>query len=198
LDDFVAQCSEESADLAIAPLSQFQFDGAVTVVCRDEVGAFRLEQFALVFHALGESLELAFIDSPLDDRQILLADPVPGVSEVEAEFSVVGEEKESLAVLIQPSYGEQIAPLAGKQVEDRPSLFRVASGAEEAAGLVEDDVDLAPGPYNASIDGNFSACCIHLGAQGLDHLTVDGDVSADNQLFSRTAGRDPGFGEELL
>ena len=98
----------------------------------------------------------------------------------------------------QSAYGEQIAPFAGKQVEDRPSLFRIASGAEEAPGLVEDYVDLAPGPDDASIHGNFGACCIHLGAQGLDHLAIDGDVTADNQLFSRAAGRDPCFGEELL
>jgi uncharacterized membrane protein len=100
LDYLVAESGKEATNFAVATLGQLQLDGAVTVVGADQVGTLSLEEFAFVLHAFREAFELALVNAALDHCQILLSDTVPGVGEVKAELSIIGEEEQAFAVLI--------------------------------------------------------------------------------------------------
>jgi len=148
---------------------------------KDFVGA---QQLAFTSHSLEQAYDLSVLQFPLDLYQIGLAYLVTGVGQPQAKSAVVGEQQQSLGVLVEPPDREQPRQRVRQQI-DRPfPAMRVPIGAENAGGLVERNVHLAPDNDRLAIDGHRVAVGIDLAAKNTDGLAVDEDLALLDQLLA--------------
>jgi quercetin dioxygenase-like cupin family protein len=136
---------------------------------------------------------------PADLHQVRFGHVERCMREPLGEVAVVGQQQQSLGVVVEPSDREHARADAGNQVHDGGTSFGVGNRADVAARLVQHEIDPGFGAVQQlaahpnMVDGGIGA-----GAQFGDGLAVDGDKPAGNQLFGLAARSNSGGGDDLL
>lgn len=94
---------------------QFQFDEAAAVVDGEESGFFRLQLFAGLKNALENFRQHLRLDAAFHGDVIGLAHAVARMGELEAKIAVVGQEDQTLAVVVEPSDGKRFPHSLGSR-----------------------------------------------------------------------------------
>jgi hypothetical protein len=189
---------EQTADLAVSSFGEFEPDDTLRIVGADEPRGGGLEPFPFIVNAFQESIENRWLHTALDRSQIDLADTIPRVSQPQAELTVIGQEKQTFGVVIEPADGIKVRPLLGKKIKDTGARLRVLSGTDATARFVDRHIEQLLLSDGTSVDSDAIGVGIDFGPEEADGLTVDGDAAAEDHLFARTAGGDAGAGEEFL
>jgi hypothetical protein len=121
------------------------------------------------------------------------------VGQARGQLAVVGEEQESLRVVVQPADRVDVFLHAFQEIHDRRPSLGVASGRHVAARLVEQDVALPLLRLDAPpVDLDLVLVGIGLRSQRADRLPVDLDAPLGDQLLGGPARGDPRGRNDLL
>ena len=146
----------------------------------------------LELDALGEPGQRLVVGLALDLGLVDLVHLVARVHEPVRERPVVREQEDAGRVRVEPPHRHD-APLMGDEAHDgRPSL-RVASGRDDARGLVQEDVRERLRGDLGAVDLD-AVCALHERRQAR-HLAVHGHAACADQLLGATARGDARPGE---
>src|SRR5216117_2057882 len=110
---------EEAPHFAIFAFCQIQLDYALRSSGGNQPRLLRLEFLALVPYATREPLQHLRLDAAFDRSDIFFVDPIARMSQMQTEFTIVGQENQTLAVEIQPANRMKMAPFLGQQSVNR-------------------------------------------------------------------------------
>ena len=68
---------------------------------------------------------------------IYLRYSIPGMKEAIGKFSIIGEQKKSFRVVVEPAHGKNPCSKVGKKIEDSPAALGIGCGGYAASGLIE-------------------------------------------------------------
>jgi hypothetical protein len=68
---------------------------------------------------------------------IYLRYSIPGVKEAIGKLSIIGEQKKSFCVVVEPAHGINAFLEVGEKIQDSPSALGIGRGCYAAAGLIE-------------------------------------------------------------
>jgi hypothetical protein len=122
----------------------------------------------------------------------------PRMSHAMGQFTVVGQENQTFAALVQSANGEQSQFTRRHQVDCARPALGIAAGAQVAARLVQQEVSRRIAPHQLSVDAHFLLLRINARAQIADDLAVYADSSVDDVFFAFAARTESGRGEEPL
>ena len=132
-------------------------------------------------------------------HQVLLAHLAAGVEEVVHQVAVVGQQQQTLAVVVQPPDRVQAHRVIAELVHHRRAAFGVGDGRHLAHRLVVRQIVLFFLNFaNLAIHRHHVGGFIHLHAHFGDNLPVYRHMPVGNQLFGVAARRHAGEGKKLL
>src|SRR6185437_11145778 len=99
----------------------------------------------------GEPAQYLRFHAPGDGGDVIFADTVTRMRQVQAEIAVIREENQAFALLVEASDGIKIAPFLRQKLADGVAVQFIPAGAEIAGGFVQRDVKLAFDPEGAAI-----------------------------------------------
>src|SRR5207245_526904 len=123
---------------------------------------------------------------------------VTGMRQAQTKLPVIGQEKQSLTVVVEPAHRVKTAPFLGQQITHSASIRRVAAGTEATARLVQGDVEFAFDFDRRAVHRDAVARRVHLRSQYLYDLAVDRDVPGQDEFLAGTTRSDAGFRKEFL
>ena len=118
--------------------------------------------------------------------------------QAQTKLPVIGQEKQSFTVVVEPAHRVKTAPFLRQQITHGASIRGVAAGTEVTARLVQGDVEFAFGFDQRAVHGDAVARRIHLRSQHFDDLAVDRDTPGQDESLAGTARSDAAFREEFL
>ena len=122
---------------------------------------------------------------------------VARVSEMLGEIAIVGEQKQTLGLRVEPADIEEPGKFCRQQVENRVPGMRIAPGGNKAGRLVEEDRERLFWPNELVIDLDVVAR-LDLGAEIGARLTVHRHAPGSDELVTMPARPEPGGGEESV
>jgi len=121
------------------------------------------------------------------------------VRQARRQVAVVGEEQQSLRLVVQAADRVDVFADANEQVDHRPAPLRVGPGRHVAGRLVEQDVALALRRAEAAaVHADVVGVPVGFGAHLEHRLAVDRDPALGDQPFGGAARRHAGLREDLL
>lgn len=149
--------------------------------------------------APAQPVQLALLRHAAHARVVLALHLVLRMQQPLRELAVVREQQEPLGVVVQPADGVDVLAHLGQQIEDRRPVLGVLPRRHVAAGLVEQDVAVAPRHADAlAVDADVVAERVGPRAQ-LEHGgAVHRHAAAGDEGLRRAPRRDSGGGEDLL
>jgi hypothetical protein len=125
------------------------------------------------------SLDLDLVDA---------RDLVTRMEQSVGQLSVVGEEEQSLRIVVEPTHGKDARPSRREQIDDDGAALRIGPARDVAARLVKEDVRARLGAFERpAIEGDPVDVGIGLGARLAAHVAVDGDATGGQDRFSAPA-----------
>jgi len=133
-----------------------------------------------------------------DHDAVNLLDAEPRVGQPVREFTVVGQEHQPGALLVEPA--DRVNPLGdlGEDVDDQGLARRVAVGRDVAFGLVDGVVNVSFGVDLLAVERDLLAARVDAGAEFADDLVVDRDPALEDEFLARPPRADAGVGQDLL
>jgi hypothetical protein len=120
------------------------------------------------------------------------------MGQVQAQFAIIREKKQSFTIEIEPTDGMEMAPLFGKQVVDGSATMFVTFGTDESTRFIEGQVNFSLQTDGFAVYGNAIMEGIDLFTQFGDGHAINGDAAFRDELFAGAPGSHAGIGEELL
>ena len=149
--------------------------------------------------AAAQPIELALVGHAPQARMVLALDFVARVEQARREFPVVGEQEQTLRVVVEPSNGIDVLAHLGEQVEHGRPALGILPGRHVAARLVEQDVAVLRGDTHAlAIHPDVVAGRVGPGPEFEDGDPVHGHAAIHDQRLGRAPRRDTRCGEDLL
>lgn len=155
------------------------------------VHAFHLGSAAFDVNAAKELGDQGAVKILIERDVILLLDLMRGVREFLRKVAVVGQNEETLAVLVETANVKKAADVVGEEIEDVLPLKFVRASADVSGGLIENDVSMRLGSDHASADADAVVRGDESG-QALDGLAIHGDATLANEVFARATGPETG------
>ena len=133
-------------------------------------------------------------------HQVGLGHLVGGVGEAVRQFTVVGQQQQTLGFDVQAAHVEHALAHGGTQeVRDAGATFGVFHGGDHAGGLVECHVDeLVVGLNGHAVHLHGHLGGVHAHTQLGHDFTVNGDAAFGNHFFADAAGCHTGLSQQLL
>ena len=136
--------------------------------------------------ALVEFFDVFAFDSSFDFGEVGLGDAIFRVGEAISEVVVVGEDNQARGIEVEPADAED-SMACGDEVDGFGPALRVRIGADDAFGLIEQEINLwlglnplAVGYYRVLID-------VREGGDGIDDFAIYGDEAFKNHFFAFSA-----------
>ena len=181
--------------LPIAPFA----DGDEQQAGADQLDIRELRAAAVDRHAAFESIEIVGVGDAEHSRLVHARHAVARVREPRREIAVVGQEQQALGIEVQPPDGIDVLLDAAQQVDHRWSPLRIRPRCHVAARLVQQDVAVVLGQFDASaVDPDVVLCRIGLRAELGGRCAVHRDAAVEHQLLGRAPRRDTGLGQDFL
>lgn len=120
------------------------------------------------------------------------------MSQPQRERAVVSEQQEAFAISIQPADGIEAATVFREKISERAASLRVATRAQDVAGLVEQEVDASFRLRPAAIHQHNIATWPDRHALLGDRMAVDGDPPFRDDFLAGSAGSQAATGKVLM
>jgi hypothetical protein len=137
------------------------------------------------------------VERAIQEDLVFLLDLVTGMGQVEREVAVIGQDEQSLAIAVQAADVEEAGPLAGEKLKDGAAIVRIRCGAEVAARLVKEDVEVLVGLD--ALAAHFDEIGIgDLGGEILTDVSVDRHGAIADEALATAPGTETGGSEETI
>jgi len=123
----------------------------------------------------------------VQNHLILFLHSLGRVHEVLGEDAVIGEQQESLALLVETTYMKEMTHIGGEEVKDRSLGMLVAAGRGVPCGLVKKNGAWSEGVNDASAHPDI-ILFLYTGGEIACDGAVHRDASLENQFFAGAAG----------
>ena len=151
---------------------------------RLQLAVFRFELFALVPNTISKPLQHLRFHSALHTGQIFFVDPVARMRQAQAEFTIISQKDQSFAVKIEPAHGMQVAPFFRQQVINRAAPQLIFARTNQAARLIQCDVNLSLGPDGRAIQRHVISAGLNFRSQLANGFPIYRDASGPDNLFA--------------
>ena len=190
---------DHAADLAVAALVDADQQNGIKGLFPDEPHKGGGSQLSVDHDPLAEGGDLFRRDMVGDFGPVHLEHFTAGMENPVHHVSVVGEEEQPLAVVIQTADGEKADRIVRKLVHDGGAAFRIGNRRDLADGLVIGDiVFFFLRTDDFTVHGDRVPGFVHLNAHFGDDRTVHGHAAFLNHFFGCPAGGDAAQGKILL
>jgi hypothetical protein len=194
----VTQLGQHPTDLAILPFGKDEFEDGRIASLTDRLDPLRADLSFGQPDPLGQLREHLAGRRTSDDHPVKLFNAVFRVSQLVGEFTVVGQEQQTDAHLVEPTDRVDALRDLGQEIENPGSSRRVIVGRDVALGLVDSEVDRALDLDLLAIERDRGFGEVDLRPQLANDLAIDGDSPLENQLLAGPSRADPGMGENFL
>jgi hypothetical protein len=193
---FDAEGIEHASDLAVFAFVENDLDPGVLFASTDDVGALCCEHVAFRnFDAALESFQQVCVGDGTDLDMIGFVEMRGGIGDARSPFGVVGQKKKAFAGLIEPAHGNDPAQIQRKERVDSVAPFLIGGGGNDAAGLIEEEIDLFGGNEQFA----FHLNAIHAETNRRFGISRDSAIKADFAITDKVerprARAVPEFGE---
>jgi hypothetical protein len=177
--DLKTQLIEHEADLSLEALLKHH----MTTMWSDEPGALGPSLALFGEHAAGQLGHGFHIHGLVHHHLVLLFRSHARVHEAMGEFTLIGQQKQALAFLVQTPHMMQGLILPGQQGIDGHAVPLIAAAADIAFGLVQGENHSGPSANDSAVHLNF-IIVLHQGAEFTNGLAVDADTAFADDLFA--------------
>lgn len=125
----------------------------------------------------------------VEQRLILLVDPIAGMHDTVGDFAVVRQQQQAFGLPVEPA-DRHDALVDRHEVHDGVAASLVRCRRDVAAGLVEQNIAPADGRDQLAVDLDLLGGGIDFAAKLGDDLAVNTDASFEDQLLGAPPGRD--------
>jgi hypothetical protein len=115
------------------------------------------------------------------------------------EVAIVREKNEAAGVVIETADGIDALGQAAEKIPESLAAFGIGHSGDDFGRLVEHEIDATLVGFD-KLAGGFDAVFggVRFAAQFSDHLAVNTDLAADDELLGVAAGSDTGAGDNFL
>lgn len=103
------------------------------------------------------------------------------------QFPVVGEQEDTLCVVVEPSYGNDAYADAPNQIADRVTSLGIGERCDEAARFVQDNRNPILEVSNLACHAHMVTLGLHVNDRVFNRAAIDGDLARAHQLFGFAA-----------
>jgi len=115
------------------------------------------------------------------------------------EFSVVGEQEQPFAGVVEAAHGIDARAHPVEQIHDRRTVFGIVERGDVSLGLVHQQINMALGALEEfAVDADVIHCRIRFASQFGDDQPVYGHESARDDLLCFAARGNSGSGDNFL
>lgn len=194
-----ARARHHASDLAIPPLDQLDLILGAPASGGERPHANRSQQLALRLDTRDEPCEPWARQRPVGPHPVHLGHMVPRMDQPRRQLTVVCEKQKPLAVPVEPAHGIQPhANRARQKIENRSAPLWIAAGAQDSAGLVQEEILPGLRPQAAPVDADVILGGIHPRAGLKNRPAVDRHPPGTNPFDGAAPRCDATFRKKSL
>jgi hypothetical protein len=99
-------------------------------------------------------MQISRIRDSLDPRLVDSIDLMPGMHQPRGKLTVVSQQQKTLRVVVKAAHGIDVLSGSRDQIENSGAPFRIGPGRDNAARLVQKEIDPAWGGDSTTIDAD--------------------------------------------